>query len=263
MRKLAIAMALASTAIASPALARDDSWYVGLEGGAMIVEDINFRLSRAGAPGAAVVNHDYGYDIDGIVGYDFGVFRLEAEVGYKRAVVESYESSLITNGLVANVLRPAGGSTSALSFMLNGLLDFGDETGISGYVGGGAGVARVKFNNYRFTSGPAFLDDSDTRFAWQGIAGVRAPLTDNIDVGLKYRFFNASRLRSVAPNGDLVNGRFRSHSLLGSVIFNFGEPAAPPPPPPPAPPPPPPPPPPTPPGVVWTPGAVYRVLRMG
>ena len=42
MRKLAIAVALASTALATPALARDKAWYVGVEGGAMIVEDIHF-----------------------------------------------------------------------------------------------------------------------------------------------------------------------------------------------------------------------------
>ena len=36
MRKLAIGLALASTALASPALARDDQWYVGVDGGAMI-----------------------------------------------------------------------------------------------------------------------------------------------------------------------------------------------------------------------------------
>ena len=28
--------------------------------------------------------------------------------------------------------------------MLNGMLDFGDENGIPGFVGGGVGVARVK-----------------------------------------------------------------------------------------------------------------------
>src|SRR3546814_2321061 len=32
MRKLAVAVALASTALASPALARDNSWYVGVGG---------------------------------------------------------------------------------------------------------------------------------------------------------------------------------------------------------------------------------------
>mgnify|MGYP003634758168 CR=1 FL=1 len=41
MRKLALGMALASTALATPALARDGQWYVGVEGGAMIVEDVD------------------------------------------------------------------------------------------------------------------------------------------------------------------------------------------------------------------------------
>ena len=39
MRKLAIALALTSTAIAAPALARDDAFYIGVEGGPSIVED--------------------------------------------------------------------------------------------------------------------------------------------------------------------------------------------------------------------------------
>ena len=34
-------------------------------------------------------------------------------------------------------------------------------------------------------------------FAWQAIAGVRAPLTDNIDATLKYRFFNADNVKLV------------------------------------------------------------------
>ena len=40
MRKLAVTLALASTALASPALARDDTWYVGVDAGASVVEDL-------------------------------------------------------------------------------------------------------------------------------------------------------------------------------------------------------------------------------
>src|SRR5581483_8363479 len=69
----------------------------------------------------------------------------------------------------------AGGSASSLSFMLNGMLDFGDDNGISGFVGGGVGIARVEYKNVRVFSNaaPAFSDDSDSRFAWQLFAGVR------------------------------------------------------------------------------------------
>src|SRR3546814_6558039 len=117
--------------------------------------------------------------------------------------------------------------------MVNGLLDFGDDDGLQGFVGGGAGVARVSVEPV--FAGP-FLDDSDTGFAWQAIAGVRAPLSDSIDVGLKYRFFNADNLDLVDQTGRDVSTRFRSHSLLGTLTFNFGGAE---PPPPPAPPPPP------------------------
>ena len=230
MRKLAVAVALATTAIASPALARDKSWYVGVEGGAMIVEDI--QLDIAGIKNNATAKHRAGYDVDGIIGYDFGPFRAEAEVGYRRATVTNYSSQTTTyNGSAvpqgAGTFPEAGGPTSALSFMLNGLVDFGSDDGISGFVGGGAGVGRAKFD--WSVAGPdrAFLNDSDTRFAWQALAGIRAPLTSHIDIGAKYRFFDMDNLRLIDSLGRDVKNRYRSHSLLASVIYNFGSPAAP------------------------------------
>ena len=247
---MAIAVALASTAIATPALARNDAWYIGVEGGAMIVEDISLDIGAL--KDAGTVNHDYGYDVDGIIGYDFGAFRMEAEVGYKQAQLDSYASTTFTprGGTLINAVpgtfSGASGKTSALSFMLNGLLDFGDDDSINGFVGGGVGVARVK-QQYRIpSSASSFLNDSDTGFAYQAIAGIRAPLTDNVDVGLKYRFFNADGVDTIDAAGRAIKGRFRSHSVLGSFIYNFGEKAEPmaPPPPPPAPEPAPPPPPP-------------------
>ncbi len=249
MRKMAIAVALASTAMATPALARDDAWYIGVEGGAMIVEDI--KLDIGGLSNAGSVDHRAGYDVDGIIGYDFGAFRLEAEVGYREADVNGFTSTTTTRrgtgqpNAAAGQFRGAAGTTSALSFMLNGLLDFGDDDSLNGFVGGGAGVARVKHSRYSINPAGNFLDDSDTGFAYQAVAGVRAPLTDHVDVGLKYRFFNVDGVDTIDLLGRSTRGRFRSHSILGSFIYNFGEPAAPPPPPPPPPPPeaaPPPPP---------------------
>ena len=42
MRKLILGAILASTALASPALARDDSWYVEIDGGVVFVGDMHF-----------------------------------------------------------------------------------------------------------------------------------------------------------------------------------------------------------------------------
>ncbi len=231
MRKLAVVMALASTALATPALARDDSWYVGVEGGAMIVEDIDFDIRTAAGvttTNAATVDHNYGWDVDGVIGYDFGMFRAEAEVGYRQANVDGYRSTVTTptygttgalGSTAAGNFDYAGGRTSALSFMVNGLLDFGDDDGVQGFVGGGVGVARIKADNYALNRRGAFLDDSDTVFAWQALAGVRAPLGENLDATLKYRFFNADDVRLVDVTGRTLDGRFRSHSLLGGITL--------------------------------------------
>ncbi|RYE50364.1 MAG: porin family protein, partial [Rhizobiaceae bacterium] len=201
MRKLAILAALASTALAAPAFARDNTWYVGIEAGAMLQEDLKFDVgpSPISPGGQAVVDNKTGFDVDGIIGYDFGMFRLEGEVAYKQTrVTEIDTTSSRTPALIgppAGVGAPPGayteasGKNKALSFMVNGLLDFGGEDGFSGYVGGGAGVARVKFSGYN-VSGDDFLNDEDSRFAWQAIAGVRYPVSTNVDVGLKYRYFN-------------------------------------------------------------------------
>jgi OmpA-OmpF porin, OOP family len=250
MRKLAISLALASTALASPALARDDQWYVGVDGGAMIVEDLDIASN-----GTTLVNSgfDKGFDVGGVVGYDFGGFRLESEVSYRKASIKDHTVTLpaplaALNGTYDG--ESAFGKASALSFMVNGLLDFGDDDGIQGFVGGGVGVARIDLSNFGVAS-TTLLDDSDTGFAWQALAGIRAPLSNSWDIGLKYRFFNADKINLVTTPGIGVDTRFRSHSLMGSLIYNFGgapepvEVAPPPPPPyvaPPAPPPPPPPP---------------------
>jgi OmpA-OmpF porin, OOP family len=253
-------MALASTALASPALARDKSWYVGVEGGAMIVEDLSLDIGATN--NAAQVDHNYGFDVDGVIGYDIGAFRLEAEVGYKRATVDALNSSVPTPaftpaGGVVNVpsgnYTYAGGASTALSFMVNGLLDFGDDDGIQGFLGGGAGVARIKTKIGLNTNGYA-INDSDTGFAWQALAGVRAPLGDHLDATLKYRFFNADNVRLIDVSNRLIDTRFRSHSILGGLTYNFGTPTPPPPPVEPAPPPPPPPPPPPVQEVVCSPG---------
>jgi len=92
MRKLAIAVALSSTLLASPALARNGAWYVGGEFGAMIVEDIDVDVGTVN--NAINLDHEYGYDGGLFVGYDLGAFRLEAEVAYKKADLDSFQTAI-------------------------------------------------------------------------------------------------------------------------------------------------------------------------
>jgi OOP family OmpA-OmpF porin len=240
--RILIVAALATTVFASPALARDGSGYVGFEGGAIWAQDARLRATAVTPVGTFndVVRVDYrrpGLDFDLIGGYDFGVVRAEAELGYKRASVRRVDG-LAVPGTVAVA---GDGNTGVTSVMGNLLLDFGDNDGLSVYAGGGAGWARVKHNSIARQSLPAFLDGKDSGLAYQAIAGIRYAITPQLDIGLKGRYFRTSNLRlgnalgATAAYRDF-RSKFRSTSLLASIIYNFAEPAAPPPPPPPPPP---------------------------
>jgi opacity protein-like surface antigen len=207
----------------------------------------------------ARVKNKTGYDVDLIGGYDFGMFRLEGELGYKRAKLKSLT---VDNAFLTGVNTPSGNSfttttfdlgshTSVLSGMVNGLVDFGGNGGVGAYAGAGIGRASVKQ-----------LGDKDSAWAYQLLAGVYMPVSSNIDVGLKYRYFRTGKLNfndevAFSPVGTTcgalpcsggtaffnTGGHFSSHSLLASLTYNFGAPAvaaapvveAPPPPPPAAP----------------------------
>jgi opacity protein-like surface antigen len=295
MRKTLLLTAAAFAVAATPAAARDGSGYFGIEGGLLFPKDqdadldVDFTTTQtpatpAGPAGPADTNFensfglDYkrGLDIDAIAGFDFGAFRIEGELGYKRSKLDEFEFddgdiAAINTALnrpsgtgdpgapglpaISDTSFDLGGRVSVLSGMVNALADFGDENGVSFYAGGGVGRARVK----------AF-GDRDAAWAFQAIAGVRYAISPGIDFGLKYRYFRTGNVNltddsfALAGNPNAVTvatgagpvivnqtsnavafadfeNKFRSHSLLASLIFNFGAPEAPLPPPPPPPPP--------------------------
>ena len=223
MRYLLIGAALA--ALAAPAAARDHSAYFGLKVGATWPMDLQVELDAGGAD-VIDLGHKLGIDGDLIAGYDFGMLRAEFEAAHKWSKINDLN-------LPSGVDAEGDGHTSGYSTMINALIDLGNNESFNFYAGGGAGLAWLH-QHARWATGPttsAVIDIRDQeQFAWQGIAGVRAPLFRYFDVGLKYRYFDAGHIKD-----DGVRSRYRSHSLLASLIYNFGpaEVALPPPPPPP------------------------------
>ena len=247
MKKFILAAAVSAAALASPAAARDGQGYFGVEGGILfprdqdadltVVTDFDGDTITEDFDDAVGIDYKRGIDLDVIAGYDFGMFRLEGELGYKRAKFDSLEFSEEFEDAIVDLDDEEfdlSGRAKVVSGMINGLVDFGDENGVSFYAGGGFGRARVKF-----------AGEKDGAWAYQLIAGLRTAVSDNIDLGLKYRYFRTGKLEFFDDTVALVDDgvgtavfgdfdqRFRSHSLLASLIFNFGAPAVEPAPPPP------------------------------
>ena len=165
MRKYLLAAA-AAAAFATPAAARDHSGYVGVEGGLLFPTSSNLRISTDSVPGygyyfcyyetscSVKTHYKTGYDVDVVGGYDFGMFRLEGELGYKRAKHDRYSGS---GGSV-----DADGRTSNWSAMVNGLVDFGNDKGVNFSIGGGVGYAHTK---YRFSTNDSSLDPDVNAFS--------------------------------------------------------------------------------------------------
>jgi hypothetical protein len=120
MRKYLLA-AVAVAAVSSPAMARDGQPYVGIEGGILFpresdadvfVDYTSVQIPAVAGPGLPItappgdfelgnalgIDPNTGWDIDLIAGYDFGAFRLEGELGFKRAKLDELN---IDDGFIA------------------------------------------------------------------------------------------------------------------------------------------------------------------
>ena len=110
MRKYLLCAVAASALTASPAVARDNQGYAGLEAGISWVKDMDAdvfvdytTVNSIGAPinTPGPVRHGFnnvfgldskmGYNIGIYGGYDFGIFRLEGEIDWMHANLDDLE----------------------------------------------------------------------------------------------------------------------------------------------------------------------------
>ncbi len=111
--------AVATAVIASPAIARDGQPYIGIEGGLLFPKDqdgdilVDFTTTQTpllpAAPAGPIdfeadnalgIDYKRGRDLDLIAGYDFGFFRIEGEVAFKRARLDQFE---VDNDFIADL----------------------------------------------------------------------------------------------------------------------------------------------------------------
>src|SRR5215469_13196791 len=150
----AMALGLASTANAQ--------WYVGVGGGAVLMEDpttdiscfllsinVSVNQSRNRCDPTFKAHTDTGWAANGNLGYA-GLFipniRVEGEVAYRSNHVNGIEIT------PPSVTFPATGHINSLAFMANGYYDFLNSTPFTPYLGGGVGAARVSLDNLAFTA---------------------------------------------------------------------------------------------------------------
>lgn len=203
-------LALAMLAVPGVVLADSDGWYVTGKAGAS-------RLVKSDVSGSAT-SGDASFD-DGPVGlvglgYGFGPFRAEGELGYRENDLKSFSGGA----------GAASGEVRTWSMMANGFYDFNVGGSVTPYVGAGVGVARVDLDGIS-QGGTALADDRDDVFAFQAMAGLRVPLSDRLSADLGYRFFTTQNPDFTSTGGTGFSGRYRSHAVTVGLAWQFGAPA--------------------------------------
>lgn len=243
MHKSLLPAVLAATFLATPAAAADRGFYAGLEGGLWLVEDINadsegdffggFPLgitAQLAVPSGDNIAADLktGYDVDAIAGFDWGWVRTEAEVSVKRA---AFDQVAIGDDLFFAGKHDADGYIRSFTLMANVLADVPLGSGWNVSVGPGFGWGKLKVHakaDLENNGTTAKLnDETDSGWLWQLTGGVRKRVTSNLDAGLKYRYVNTGKRKYDSGFYGDVEGKLQAHSVLASLIYNFGAPAAP------------------------------------
>lgn len=161
MKRLLIAAALGSSAMAGTADAQDTGPYITIEGGAVKQERSDVRLPTGPA---RTDRFDTGWEAGGSLGYDFGHFRLEAEGFYARSRLKSQHRDVAgTPTVLTRDAGMLGGNTSTWAAMGNALIGVGHWGGVKAYVGAGAGWARTRL--YEVTAYNDDVKDSYSGFA--------------------------------------------------------------------------------------------------
>ena len=195
-------------------------WYFSAFGGANWADDTRFDTEL----GVISNRYDTGFVVGGAFGYDFGQamgplgVRLEGEVSYRNNDIDRHV-------LGGGRLPGSVGSTSALAGMANVLFDFNTGGPVSFYGGGGLGAANVEFDGHGAAAANPVMNDDDTVFAWQAIAGVGFDVAPGWVIDVQYRYFDASdvSLRSF-PLPDLRRGSsidYRSHAVTAGLRWSF------------------------------------------
>jgi outer membrane protein OmpA-like peptidoglycan-associated protein len=225
MRTFVIAALLAGTANAAHA---SEGWYVRADAGSSVEGSLDGSFGAGTSYSGDLRN---GWLGDAGAGYAFqNGFRLESALSYR---------SNRLRGDIDSERFP--GDVHAWGLMANLLYDFNRHGSIQPYLGVGAGAASVRVGMHDVGH------DTDTGFAYQGMAGIGFALSDRTTLDVGYRYFRSDNLN--APHaffGERTNLDYINQAVTLGVRYQFSPPsaassAAPPPPlqePPPPPPPP-------------------------
>jgi opacity protein-like surface antigen len=226
-RSMMVAGALACAAMLAvvPSAFGQAGAYLRVHAGASVLADSDLR-SR-GSIDARETGYETGVTggIAGGYAFDPGakggfLVRPELEVSYRRNALDTMRAQVILSG--AGVQRfDASGTLHAVTGFANLWLSHPiPGTDVRPYVGGGAGPARVWFDDVA-SPNAAIVDDGDTVLAGQVGAGLAIPISGRLDVMADYRYLAAETIEMTHVRGRTFEAELDGHSVSLGLRFRF------------------------------------------
>ncbi len=152
-------------------------------------------LYVAGAAGATMPDTDF--DNDAVYSVSLGwqfhpLVRAEVEASYRDTDLDG-----------------AAGSAKTYTYFVNGIWDIKNDTRFTPYIGAGVGYAYNKLDG-------AGISESESNFAYQGIAGVSYTIDNNWALTAQYNYVDT--LDFDYAGGDLD---FTAHEVKAGVRYTF------------------------------------------
>lgn len=216
-------------------VAHADGWYVRADVGAVLSGTLDHE--NRGSQSAAILGNsdlEEAYTFSTGLGYAFeDNFRLEAAIGYREGDLDVPAATV--GGLPSlNFTADPRGDVEVIDIMLNGLYDLPGTGKLSPFVGLGLGLIDIEVNaaNLFSLGGPGgyvnVLSDSDTGFAYQGLAGLAYKLSDQVTLDLTYKYLGTTGLDLEGTNGLLgiatpYDADYSDHTASVGLRWAFGD----------------------------------------
>jgi opacity protein-like surface antigen len=204
-----------------------DDWYVAGGFTLSLLNDPWTQIENAPTPGATLKIIDNlggtGWGGQIALGHRFDFLRVEAEIGRTRNDAQFYT----VTSPISNRLAQTGGDT-VTRIMANAYVDIPlGLSSIEPYLGFGIGDAIVDVTtNASRPFGPPtapvqLIDDQVNGFAWQAIAGVAVPVSDDFALTAQFRYLDAGTLHGTDTRGESFQTGIAGPAVDLGVRYRF------------------------------------------
>lgn len=167
------------------------------------------------------VTFDPGIYIGGTGGYDFGFVRLEGELSYRNAALDTVTFADTTR------FRNVDGDLGAFTGLFNVFFDLHNPSRVTPYLGGGIGFAALHLSDTTgvgsSSTGRTLLYDEsdDTVFAYQIGAGMDIAINNRYSLDIGYRYFKTDNAELESDFDTINELELESHNVLIGFKFKF------------------------------------------